>query len=478
IATNDLSLGIGSQSNGTTMFQGAIDEARVYCRALGPNEIQALAQPPANDPPVAVCQNVIVPSGQTCPVAVDASEVDNGSYDPDGDPITLALDPPGPYPNGVTLVDLIVSDGSQADTCAATITIDCAEPPECIAGVWPMDEGSGTALVDVSGNGNDGTIYGAPSWITGVVGLALDLNGTSDYVRVPADPTLDITDAITLAAWIRPEKVGTQYLLKKAVINGTDGYELSLSTSGLAFVRFNQVASANGYRIDTTTPYPTDGNTWMHLAATYDGSTIRLYVNGTEESSASAAFAIATNDLDLAIGSQSNGTVLFQGAMDDARVCCRALSPTEIRALASCAVVPTSIDFGAVTTGNWRDETFNIINLGSELLSGDISESCDQFSVVSGSGPYSIAPGESLTVTVRFSPTVSGEDTCVVDTGNDLCDDVTLRGVGDATMEVSVVPDYVLTNCATPIGYTFHFEAGLNEVRGYYLTLSFVPAVV
>jgi len=478
IATNDLSLGIGSQSNGTTVFQGAMDEARVYCRALGPNEIQALAQPPANDPPVAVCQNVVVPSGHTCPVAVDASEVDNGSYDPDGDPITLALDPPGPYPNGVTIVDLIVSDGSLADTCAATITVDCVEPPECIAGEWSMDEGSGTVLVDVSGTGNDGTIYGAPAWITGVTGLALDLNGTSDHARVPDDPTLDITDEITLAAWIRPEKVGTQYLIKKANIDVTDGYELSLSTSGLAFVRFNQFTSANGYRIDTTTPYPTDGSTWMHLAATYDGSTIRLYVNGTQESSASVAITIAANDLDLAIGSQSDGTRLFQGAMDDARVYCRALSPTEIKALASCAVVPTRIDFGTVTSGDWRDETFNVINLGSEILSGDISESCDQFSIVSGSGPYSIAPGESLTVTVRFSPTVSGEDTCVVDTGSDLCDDVTLSGVGDTTMEVSVVPDYALTNCATLVGYTFHIEAGLNEVRGYNMTLLIDTTVV
>ncbi|MGD8415221.1 MAG: hypothetical protein PVF33_13360, partial [Candidatus Latescibacterota bacterium] len=434
IAANNLDLGIGAQSNGGSLFQGAIDEARVYCRALGPNEILELAQPPSNDPPVALCQNVTVPSGQTCPVAVEPSQVDNGSYDPDGDPLTLALDPPGPYPNGMTVVDLIVSDGFLADTCTATITVDCNEPPECLAGWWPMDEGSGPTIIDNSGSGNDGSIFGAPTWTTGVIDLALDLNGTTDYGLVPDDPTLDITGAITLAVWIKPEKVGTQYVVKKAIISVTDGYELSLSTSGLAFVRFNQFTSANAYRIDTTTPYPTDGNTWMHLAATYDGSTIRLYVNGVEENSATASFSIVANSLDLGIGAQSNGTTPFQGAIDDARVYCRALSATEIEALANCVVIPTDIDFGTVTTETSKDETFTVINLGNGVLSGNISEACDQFSLVSGSGPYDLAPGDSLTVTVRFSPTVFGVDSCVVETGNPLCDDVFLRGFGDDTV--------------------------------------------
>jgi hypothetical protein len=86
----------------------------------------------ANQPPVAVCQNVEVQGTTTepCTVAVAAAEVDDGSLDPDGDSITLTLDPPGPYANGVHNVDLIVTDlCGEADTCQATITVTCPLGP-------------------------------------------------------------------------------------------------------------------------------------------------------------------------------------------------------------------------------------------------------------------------------------------------------------------------------------------------------------
>ena len=51
-----------------------------------------------------------------------------------------------------------------------------------------------------------------------------------------------------------------------------DGYELSLSGNGSVFVRFNQASSANAYKLFALTPYPSDGSTWMHVAATFDGS--------------------------------------------------------------------------------------------------------------------------------------------------------------------------------------------------------------
>ncbi len=79
---------------------------------------------PANTPPDAMCQNVTVSADGNCQGAVAPGDVDNGSSDPDGDPITLSLNPTGPYPLGDTVVTLTVEDDNKtSDTCTATITV-------------------------------------------------------------------------------------------------------------------------------------------------------------------------------------------------------------------------------------------------------------------------------------------------------------------------------------------------------------------
>ena len=141
----------------------------------------------------------------------------------------------------------------------------------------------------------------------------------SDYSLVPDDSSLDFTTGITMAAWIKPEKQATQDIIKKAT-SPINGYSLSLSSStsgagaGIVFVRFNRAASGNTYRVNTTTQYPFDGNSWVHVAATYDGTNTRIYFNGVEENVAAGPAAIATNSLALGIGAQSDGARPFQGA--------------------------------------------------------------------------------------------------------------------------------------------------------------------
>ncbi|RKS53955.1 putative secreted protein (Por secretion system target), partial [Gillisia mitskevichiae] len=202
---------------------------------------------------------------------------------------------------------------------------------------WKMDEGSGTILTDSSPNGNTASTFGSPSWIEGKDSYGLRFNGSNQYASIADNNMLDISGAITIATWIKPERITTQYLVKKADQNGIDGYELSLSSTGKVFFRFNQKTSGNTYRLDSQVSYPSNGSTWMHVAVTYNGSEIKMYINGVENSSINYTNTppISNNSLALAIGAGSDGFRGIMGAMDDVRIYNTALDANAIMELAT-----------------------------------------------------------------------------------------------------------------------------------------------
>jgi len=283
---------------------------------------------------------------------ISASATTGGSIGPSG---SAAVSPGAAQSfsataaGGYHLVDLVVDGVSQGAITSYTFTSVAADhrirahfisdtAPADLVAWWAMDEGSGAVVGDGSGHGNDGTLPNGASRPVGKAGTALGLNGVSQYASVPPNSTLDFTNAITLAAWVRPAALTAQNVIAKAVVAGTDGFELDLSGEGHPFVRFNQLLQTP--RLDAAASYPADGSTWMHVAATFDGVYIKIFIDGLEDNSStvSATLAIRPNTLPLAIGAQVNaGGVVsrcFQGAIDDARVYGRALGATEIRMLA------------------------------------------------------------------------------------------------------------------------------------------------
>jgi N-acetylneuraminic acid mutarotase len=177
---------IGSGNGGTVAFaHGLIDEVEIYDRALTQAEIQAIynagsagkCKPSANNAPVARCQNVTVSAGPGC--SANAS-IDNGSFDPDGDPITITQSPTGPYSLGNTSVTLTVTDSHGAsNSCTATVTVADDSTPEitsipsdasyqCAASVPPgapsqatATDNCGTPTITASDSSNGGA--GSPA---------------------------------------------------------------------------------------------------------------------------------------------------------------------------------------------------------------------------------------------------------------------------------------------------------------------------
>lgn len=107
-----------------------------------------------------------------------------------------------------------------------------------------------------------------------------------------------------------------------------------------------------------------------------------------------------------------------------------------------CVVAPTTLDFGTVTVGYSEDRNFQITNTGGRVLTGSVSESCPDFSIV-GATSYSLSAGQSRTFVVRYMPQDSGSDGCTI-TASSGCASVGCSGYGEYPPECEVEPAFLV----------------------------------
>ena len=196
-----------------------------------------------------------------------------------------------------------------------------------LVAAYAFDEGSGTTVTDLSGNGNNGTVANTTWAATGKYGKALNFNGTSALVTVPNAASLQLSTAMTLEAWVNPSTVSSAW--RDVIYKGDDNYYLEgTSSNGGAPALGGTFGGANANIYGTALT----ANVWTHLAATYDGATLRLYVNGVQASSLARTGAIATSSNPLQIGGDSLYGQYFRGLIDEVRIYNRALSVAEIQA--------------------------------------------------------------------------------------------------------------------------------------------------
>ena len=214
---------------------------------------------------------------------------------------------------------------------------------------WKMDESSGTILNDATIKMNVATTVANPIFATGILGNALQLNGTTQYATVPTSPSMDITAGITLATWIKPtgSSATTQNLIKKAITSGTliNGYELGLTSSRKVYFQINQNTKGKTYRVESSSVYPLNGSEWMHVAGTFDGAVMKLYINGVQEGGNvnGPAGGIASNTLQVGIGAMPTGKYFYKGLLDDVRIYNEALSAPEIFILLQAPPSPPTL---------------------------------------------------------------------------------------------------------------------------------------
>lgn len=197
---------------------------------------------------------------------------------------------------------------------------------------YPCNEGTGASLVNVTG-GTNGTLVNSPTWVASPVGFsgnALSFDGVNDVVNIADHSSLDITNAITLEAWVYATKSsGIQNVMNKSSNAVNTGYIFPRTDNGWGNVVM-YLHIGGGWRT-LSAPYP-GLNAWHHLAATYDGAMMRLYINGVEAASQAYTGAITTNNNFVTLGNQTGFSEFFGGRADEFRIWNVARTQAEIHA--------------------------------------------------------------------------------------------------------------------------------------------------
>jgi len=232
-----------------------------------------------------------------------------GSFDPNGGRVVLDNTADQTLEE-TTFNDLVINDG--------------------LLGYWELDEDAGTNAVDSSGYGYDGTLYNSPTWSTNTPSLHFSNPGSlsfdqvdGDYVDIPGTTEIDNMQQLSLSTWVNlasTPSTNPGWSIMRFISLGNEKAVLRYADiDGTPYVHF-YMSFGEGTLYQVLEEFTWTTSTWYHVAGTYDGSTMRLYVDGVEQGT-----KVITGTVDIGDGirlSKSGGQM--DGQMDDVRVYNRA----------------------------------------------------------------------------------------------------------------------------------------------------------
>ena len=254
-------------------------------------------------------------------------------------------------------------------------------PPDAVSW-WTADSTANDVITN-----NHGTLYNGGTYAAGKVGQAFKFDGNNDHVRIPNQPNLRFTNAVTFEGWIYPTNVSwyREVLSKWDAVGGYNqkSFDCSLYPGGQFYILVGPGGTDSGTAYVLSSNAVTV-NTWTHVAGTYDGSTLKVYLNGALDGEGAYSNGIfpGTNSLGIgaATGGASPGSMLtpFPGMIDEPTLDARALSASEIQAIYNagaagkhnpqCMAAPTNIVGWWPGDGNVYDlarTNFAVLNAGA-----------------------------------------------------------------------------------------------------------------
>lgn len=229
---------------------------------------------------------------------------------------------------------------------------------------WRLDEADGNSVADASGNGRTGTRVGNPQWRPdgGKIGGALEFDGADDRIEIGDESAFDVTDAITVAAWIKVNKFDKRW--QSLVTKGDTAWRLQ-RTAEEDTVSFHctGIRSADpDWPMGVVGRKSVNDGQWHHVVGVYDGATVSLYLDGTLDNSSPASGRIATNDFAVVIGGNSERSGReWNGLIDEVCILACAIDANEVHALYSGKAPPALTCAPAVPRASSQIQRRNVL---------------------------------------------------------------------------------------------------------------------
>lgn len=246
---------------------------------------------------------------------------------------------------GTYKVDVTAYDGRGGRTTSSgLIDISSAQGGGLLAH-FTLDATSGSAVADSSGKSNNGVVVAGnvatspevatPTWTMGAKAGALSLDGVGQHVRVSSSESLNTmatSQAFSVAAWVN----------LRAYIPGGETSIVSRQADGTALEQMGLLINdgyptARVHLFSVASPTRVAVNSWVHIAMTYDGTNLSLYVNGMPSSNMDIGWAMVPDVTPIFLGASQKGSVVgshANAAFDDVRIYARQLAASEVALLA------------------------------------------------------------------------------------------------------------------------------------------------
>ena len=194
----------------------------------------------------------------------------------------------------------------------------------------PLDDDSGSSYTkDLSPYSNTGNLYyiSNPNWVDGISGKCLDLDGSQEHVRCGNDSSLSVTTGFSVSAWIKPNAIvsWSTILSKMGADDAHSAIYCYVSNSQIGLRLYDSTGAQK-----TVTSSTISTNTWFHVVGTYDGSDMKLYINGALVDTELSVPTINTNTNDVRVGGNERWTTeIFDGLIDEVRMYSVGLNASE-----------------------------------------------------------------------------------------------------------------------------------------------------